>query len=174
MTARAWGQSAVRALAKPHPAVAAEGGSVLHGLGGDDIRQTARDAVGWSLCKNGMLKRTGVEVYKGGNFPKPPKDCGGVCISQIVMAAPDRTMCAHALRVMNDWGGPVSKRATRSNFAITRLLQILILVESEEWSIETMPGTRHGPCSAREGTRELMFPALVSSRRRRRRDPATH
>ena len=39
-----------------------------------------------------MVKRTVVEVCKGGDFPKPPRDYGGGGVSQIVEAASDRTM----------------------------------------------------------------------------------
>ena len=87
-----------------------------------------------------MLKRTVGEVCKGGDFPKPSQDRGGVCVSQIVVAAPDRTMCSRALGVMNDWEEPGSKTATQSNWAEERPLWILVLAVNVEWSIEIIPG----------------------------------
>ena len=67
--------------------------------------QTVSDAVGWSLhkytrteCSNGQWWISG-----GDDSPKPPQDRGGVCVSQTVVAAPDRTMCSQALQVINDW-----------------------------------------------------------------------
>ena len=113
-----------------------------------------------------MLKRTVVEVCKRGDSPKPPQDRGGVYDSQTVVAAPDRTMCSQTLRVMDDWGEPVSKRATQPNWADERpLLWILILVVNVEWSIEIIPRTSHGPCSARGWAFCAMFPVAVVTER---------
>ena len=116
-----------------------------------------------------------VEVCKGGDSPKPPQDRGGVCVSQIVVAAPDRTMCSQALRVINDWGEPVSKRATQPNWADVRPLWILILVVNVERSIETIPEGQ-GTVSVQRGVgRYVPYALLMSSLRgRRHRGPVAN
>ena len=68
---------------------------------------------------------------------------------QTVVAAPDCTTLSQALRVMNDWDEPVSKRATQPYWADVGPSWILVLDANVEWSIETISGTRHGPSSAR-------------------------
>ena len=97
-----------------------------------------------------MLKRTVVDVCKGGDLPKTPQDRGGVRVSQIVVAVPERIMRSQAWCEMNDWREPVSKRAMHPNWEEAGPLWILILVVNEEWSTVTILGTRHGPCSARD------------------------
>ena len=125
--------------------------------------RTASDAVGRSWCKNCMLKRTVVDVCKGGDLPKPPQDRWGGRISQMVVTAPERTMCSQAWFEMNDWGEPVSKRAMHPNWEEEGPLWILILVVIEEWSMVMIPGTRHGPCSARGWAFCAMCPAVVAT-----------
>ena len=105
-----------------------------------------------------------MEVCKGGDSPKPPQDRGGVGVSQTIVAAADRTMCSQALRVMNDWGELVSKRATQPNWANVRPLWILNLVVNVEWSTDTIPGTSHGRCSAKGWAFCAMCPADVTER----------
>ena len=134
---------------------------MLHGLGKDDVRPDRERRGRYVLAKFCMLKRIVVDVCKRGDLPNPPQDRGGVRLSQMVVAAPERTMCSQARCEMNDWGEPVSNRAMHPNWDEARPLWILILVVNEEWSMVTIPGTRHGPCSTRGLTFCAMCPAVV-------------
>ena len=69
---RAGSQRSVGPVIEPHPAVASEKHDVLHGFSWDDVCHTTRDSVGWSSWKHCTLKRTVVEVWKGGNLPNSP------------------------------------------------------------------------------------------------------
>ena len=79
---------------------------------------TARAAVGVvvveSECINWMLKRMDAEVVRGEEVPKPPQERGEACRMHASEAEWEVLRCFTAAAVMNDWGEPVSSRATRS------------------------------------------------------------
>ena len=110
----------------------------------------ASDAVGRSPWKNCTLRRTVVEVWRGGDLPNPPQDLDGVCCSQMAEAVPSRFMLCNAWVLINVCGEPVSKRTTQPSCTATVPLWIFILVIKEELSIITT-ATRQGPCSASKG-----------------------
>ena len=57
---------------------------------------TASDAVGWSLVKKFALQRTAADVVRGGDWPTPSHDLGGVWRSGMAEAAPARFMFSSA------------------------------------------------------------------------------
>ena len=80
---------------------------------GTTYAHTAIDAVGRSSWKNYTLRRTVVEVCRGGDLPKPPQDLDGVCRSQMAEAAPARSMLSNAWVLIKVCSEPVFKRATQ-------------------------------------------------------------
>ena len=120
---------------------------------GTTCAHTASDTVGRSSWKNCTLRRTVVEIWRGGDLLNPPQDLGGVCRSQMSEAAPARFILSSAWVLIKVCGEPVPKRATQPNCTATGPLCTLILVVKEESSIVTTPATRQCPYSASKGGR---------------------
>ena len=113
---------------------------------------TARAAVGVtaleSECITCMLKRMEAEVVGGVVVPKQPHERGGACLVHTSDAAREAFSYSTTGAVMNDWGEPVSSRATRSqrSVAVGPLCTRTSVVNDESSTIRTSP-VKHGPCS---------------------------
>lgn len=113
---------------------------------------TARAAVGVLVLEsdriNWMLRRMESEVVRGAAVPKPPQERGWACRMHWSDAELDAFSCSTAVAVMNDWGEPVSSRATRvQRFVAVGPLCTRTFVVNEESSTVSTPPVRHGPCS---------------------------
>ena len=95
-----------------------------------------------------MLKRMDAEVVRGRKVPKPPQERGDACRMHASEAEWDAFRCSTAAAVMNDWGEPVSSRATRSQrlVALGPLCTRTFVVNDESSTVRAPP-VRHGPCS---------------------------
>ena len=80
--------------------------------------------------------------------PKLPRERGASCRTHMVVAAPQACSCSTAPAAMDDWGEPVSNRATMLHRVVAvGPLCTFILVVHEESSTVRMSLWRHGPCS---------------------------
>lgn len=113
---------------------------------------TASAAVGVvvveSECVNCMLRRMESEVVRGAEVPNPPHERGGACRMHASEAEWEAFRRSTAAAVMNDWGEPVSSRATRPQrlVAVGPLCTRTFVVNDESSTVRTPP-MRQGPCS---------------------------
>lgn len=89
----------------------------------------------------------GVGSDEGAEVPKPSHERGGACRMHASEEEREAFSFSTAAVAMNNWGEPVSSRATRSQrMALSPLDTAAFVVDDVSSAVRTPP-MRHGPCS---------------------------